>query len=95
MVLREAKIKQVLVPANFPFSHASRLLELGYQVHAKPDPFYEQRVVKTAEEVRHIESAQRATEELSPPPMRSAPPHQERTLWLWRAGGGFEVGADQ
>ena len=63
VVLREAKIKQVLVPANFPFSHASRLQELGYQVHAKPDPFYEQRVVKTAEEVRHIERAQRATED--------------------------------
>src|SRR5262245_7722115 len=63
VVLREAKIKQVLVPANFPFNHASRLQELGYQVHAKPDPFYEQRVVKTAEEVRHIEKAQRATEE--------------------------------
>lgn len=63
VVLREARIKQVLVPGNFPFTHASRLQELGYQVHAKPDPFYEQRVVKTAEEVRHIEAAQRATEE--------------------------------
>ncbi len=62
VVLRDAKIKQVLVPGNFPFRHASRLQELGYQVHAKPDPFYEQRVVKTAEEVRHIEEAQRATE---------------------------------
>ncbi|WP_455378783.1 M24 family metallopeptidase [Petrachloros mirabilis] len=63
VVLREAKIKHVLVPANFPFSHASRLLELGYQVHAKQDPFYEQRVLKTAEEIRHIEAAQRATED--------------------------------
>lgn len=63
VVLRDARIKHVLVPANFPFSHAARLQELGYQVHAKPDPFYEQRVVKTAEEVRHIEAAQRATEE--------------------------------
>jgi len=62
VVLRDAKIKQVLVPGNFPFRHASRLQELGYQIHAKPDPFYEQRVVKTAEEVRHIEEAQRATE---------------------------------
>jgi Xaa-Pro aminopeptidase len=62
VVLREFKIKQVQVPANFPFSHASRLQELGYQVHAKADPFYEQRVVKTADEIRHIEAAQRATE---------------------------------
>ena len=63
VLLREARIKHVLVPANFSFSHAARLQELGYQVHAKPDPFYEQRVVKTAEEVRHIEAAQRATEQ--------------------------------
>lgn len=63
VVLRDAKIKQVQVPGNFPFIQATRLQELGYQVHPKPDPFYEQRVVKTAEEVRHIEAAQRATEE--------------------------------
>ena len=63
VLLREARIKHVLVPANFSYSHAARLQELGYQVHAKPDPFFEQRVVKTAEEVHHIEVAQRATEE--------------------------------
>ncbi|WP_455241276.1 M24 family metallopeptidase [Petrachloros mirabilis] len=63
VILRDAKIKHVLVPGNFPFCHAARLQELGYQVHAKADPFYEQRVVKTVEEIRHIEMAQRATEE--------------------------------
>ena len=62
-VLREAKIRQLLVPANFPFIHATRLQELGYSMKPKRDPFYEQRVVKTAEEVKHIEAAQRATEE--------------------------------
>jgi Xaa-Pro aminopeptidase len=63
VVLKELKIRQLLVPANFPFIHAKRLQELGYSLHPKPDPFYEQRVVKTAEEVRHIEASQRATEE--------------------------------
>ncbi|MGQ0810747.1 MAG: M24 family metallopeptidase [Nitrospiraceae bacterium] len=63
MVLKEAGCKQLLVPANFPFSHASRLQELGYQLQSKRDPFYERRVIKTAEEVGHIEAAQRATEE--------------------------------
>jgi Xaa-Pro aminopeptidase len=52
-----------MVPANFPFIHATRLQELGYSLKPKRDPFYEQRVVKTAEEVRHIEASQRATEE--------------------------------
>jgi Xaa-Pro aminopeptidase len=63
VVLKEAKIRRLLVPANFPFIHATRLQELGYSLMPKRDPFYEQRAVKTAEEVRHIEAAQRATEE--------------------------------
>ena len=63
VILREAKVRQLLVPANFPFIHATRLQELGYSMKPKRDPFYERRVVKTAEEVRCIEAAQRATED--------------------------------
>lgn len=63
VLLKEAKVRQLLVPANFPFIHATRLQELGYSLKPKRDPFYEQRVIKTAEEVRHIEASQRATEE--------------------------------
>jgi Xaa-Pro aminopeptidase len=63
MVLKESKIRRLSVPANFPFIHATRLQELGYSLKPKRDPFYEQRVVKTADEIRHIEAAQRATEE--------------------------------
>lgn len=63
VVLKEFKIRRLLVPANFPFIHATRLQELGYSLKPKRDPFYEQRLVKTADEVRHIEAAQRATEE--------------------------------
>ncbi len=63
VVLKESKIRRLSVPANFPIIHAARLQERGYSLKPKRDPFYEQRVVKTAEEVRHIEGAQRATEE--------------------------------
>lgn len=63
VVLKDAKIRQLSVPANFPFIYATRLQELGYSLKPKRDPFYEQRVIKTAEEVRHIEASQRATEE--------------------------------
>lgn len=63
VVLKEFKIRRLLVPANFPFIHATRLQELGYSLKPKRDPFYEQRVVKTADEIRHIETAQRATED--------------------------------
>ena len=63
VVLKESKVRRLSVPANFPLIHAARLQERGYSLKPKRDPFYEQRVVKTAEEVRHIEDAQRATEE--------------------------------
>lgn len=63
VVLKESKIRRLSVPANFPLIHAARLQERGYSLNPKRDPFYEQRVLKTAEEVRHIEDAQRATEE--------------------------------
>jgi Xaa-Pro aminopeptidase len=62
VLLQDRRIKQILVPANFPFFHAARLQQLGYQLHSKREPFYESRVVKSPEEVRHIEAAQRATE---------------------------------
>jgi Xaa-Pro aminopeptidase len=61
-VLQDHGIKQLLVPANFPFGHAAKLQALGYQLETKREPFYELRAVKTGEEVGHIEEAQRATE---------------------------------
>lgn len=62
-VLKEKGITRLLVPGSFPYAHAARLLELGYRLETKKEPFFERRVVKTGEEVRHIEAAQRATEE--------------------------------
>ncbi|MGZ8421880.1 MAG: M24 family metallopeptidase, partial [Nitrospira sp.] len=62
LVLQDAGLKEILVPSTFPFIHASRLQELGYTLRTKREPFYERRVVKSDEEVRHIEAAQRATE---------------------------------
>jgi Xaa-Pro aminopeptidase len=62
LLLQDAAVRQIVVPSTFPFFHAQRLQELGYQLKTKREPFYEQRVVKSAEEIRHIEAAQRATE---------------------------------
>ncbi len=61
-ILGPLGIRAIQVATTFPFGQAVKLQSLGYQVAAKPDPFYERRVVKTAEEVAHIEAAQRATE---------------------------------
>jgi Xaa-Pro aminopeptidase len=62
LLLQDHGIKQLLVPVNFPFGHAVRLQALGYQLETKKEPFYEHRAIKTAEEIRCIEDAQRATE---------------------------------
>jgi Xaa-Pro aminopeptidase len=61
-VLTDRRVKHLVVPANFPFLHAMKLQELGYQLRSKREPFYESRVVKTDEEIRYIEASQRATE---------------------------------
>ncbi|MFO0706639.1 MAG: Xaa-Pro peptidase family protein [Nitrospira sp.] len=85
-VLREAKVRQLLVPANFPFIHATRLQELGYSMKPKRDPFYEQRVVKTAEEVKHIEAAQRATEDAVAAAHAALKRAEIRSAELWLDG---------
>jgi Xaa-Pro aminopeptidase len=84
LVLKEAKIRQLLVPANFPFIYATRLQELGYSLKPKRDPFYEQRVIKTAEEVAYIEAAQRATEEAvaAAHAVLGQTTIRDQTLWL-------------
>ncbi len=62
-VLRRHGIQRLLVPATFPYGHASKLLALGYELEVKREPFFERRAIKTDEEVRFIEATQRATEE--------------------------------
>ncbi len=62
-VLQAHGIIRLLVPSNFPYGHAAKLQELGYQLEIRPEPFFERRVIKTEEEVRYIEASQRATEE--------------------------------
>jgi len=56
-------VRRMLVPASFPYGYAVRLQELGYELLTKKEPFFERRLVKTDEEVRHVEATQRATEE--------------------------------
>lgn len=61
-VLQQAGITRLLVPETFPYGYAARLQQMGYELTTKKEPFFEQRAIKTDEEVRHIEAAQRATE---------------------------------
>lgn len=61
-VLRDHGADRCVVPANFPLGLADALRARGIRVRTRPHPFYPERALKTPEEVRAIERAQRATE---------------------------------
>ena len=86
LLLQDAGLTEVLVPSTFPFIHASRLQELGYRLRTKREPFYERRVVKSDEEVRHIEAAQRATETAVAAAHRQLHRAEIREQHLWLDG---------
>ncbi len=62
-VLRDHGADSCTVPANFPLELADQLRKRRIRVAAKPHPFTEGRLLKSPEEIRAIEAAQRATEE--------------------------------
>lgn len=62
-VLRERKARRLLVPGNFGIEYADLLRARGYTLTVKREPFFEERVVKSEEEIEHITATQRATEE--------------------------------
>ena len=62
-VLRDHGCSSCTVPANFPLELADQLRKRRIRVEAKPHPFFPERLLKTPEEIRAIEAAQRATEE--------------------------------
>ena len=61
-LLRERGVSRLMVPENFSFEHARQLQARGYELTSKPEPFFEERALKTPDEVQAIETAQRAVE---------------------------------
>ena len=61
--LKSHSVKELLVPGNFPAEYLDPLRKRGFTVDYKSDPFFEERTVKTPEEIRAIEKALRHTEE--------------------------------
>src|SRR5947208_9133420 len=61
-LLRERGVSRLLVPENMGFEHARQLQARGDDLTAKREPFFQERAVKTPEEVQAIETAQRAVE---------------------------------
>lgn len=61
-VFKDLKIRRVEVPGTFPAGLADRLRSMKIKVQPAPDPFWPDREVKTAEEVRSITNSLRAAE---------------------------------
>ncbi len=61
-VLRERRIRSVIVPANFSALLADQLRSRGFGVQIKKDPFFSARERKRAEEVRRIGESLRVAE---------------------------------
>jgi Xaa-Pro aminopeptidase len=60
--LKSRKTKRVLVPDNFNVGLADALRKRGIEVESKADPFFEERVYKSKEEVKYITQSLRHTE---------------------------------
>ena len=56
-------VRQVDVPFDFSVALADALRKRGYAVEPKPDPFFPERMVKSAEEIAQLTEALRITEE--------------------------------
>jgi Xaa-Pro aminopeptidase len=85
-LLRERGIAGVTVPADFPLAHADGLRERGIAVQARPDPFFEERVVKSRHEVEAITAAMRKTEAVLGQAIQVIREADVREGQLWRGG---------
>jgi Xaa-Pro aminopeptidase len=63
LVLQERNARHLLVPGSFGIEHADGLRARGYTLIVKREPFFEERLVKSEEEIEQITATQRATEE--------------------------------
>jgi Xaa-Pro aminopeptidase len=61
--LRHLKISHAAVPSTFPVGLADELRRLAIDIQPQPDPFWPERELKTAEELRHIQESLRAAEQ--------------------------------
>ena len=85
-VLQPAGTKRLLVPANFSYAYALRLQQLGYQLELKTGPLFPARAVKTVEEVRFVEAAQRATERAVAAAHAALRTAEIRNGFIWLSG---------
>ncbi|MGH7889055.1 MAG: M24 family metallopeptidase, partial [Thermodesulfobacteriota bacterium] len=62
LVLKELKVKSAVVPGSFTIKYADELRRLGYGIdYKKTEPFFEERLRKTAQEIDFIRDALKKT----------------------------------
>lgn len=62
LILKDLEVDTVIVPEYFGIKSTRELENKGLSVITKEEPFFEQRMVKTEQEIKHITEAQRAVE---------------------------------
>lgn len=62
-ILKEYKVKNLLVPSDFNTQYYVFLTNKGYKIDFKEDPFFEKRLIKTNEEIEAIKETQKYLEE--------------------------------
>ncbi len=62
-LLRDQDVQGIRVPNRFPLGYADQLRERGFNLASKDDPFWDQRPVKSDDEVAAISEASRHTED--------------------------------
>lgn len=62
LVFKELKVKSAVVPGSFPIKYADELRRLGYGIaYKKTEPFFEERLKKTAQEIDFIRDGLKKT----------------------------------
>src|SRR3989304_7708634 len=63
LVFKELRIKRAVVPGSFPIRFADELRKLGYKIsYKRKEPFFEERLKKTPQEIKFISDSLRKTE---------------------------------
>lgn len=86
LYLKEREVKWLLVPADFPIEYADGLRGKGYMLEIKPEPFFEDRSIKSEREIGFIREVQQATEEAAEAAFAILREADIRDGWLYRDG---------
>lgn len=64
LALKDLGVATIIVPITFSYENGKVLEERGFCLRVKEDPFFEQRAVKTSEEIKYISGTQKNVEDV-------------------------------